>query len=577
MSTPYSKQLSFNIYQMKSFSRYAVFAMLVMLNALWCMAEIPSGYYNALNGKKDAELKTAAYNIIRNFTSVSSYNNLPSYFRRTDVRPNTDYWWDMYSDMDVDIYIQFGTYMNREHSFPKSWWGSTTSTATNYKAYTDLNHLYPGEAKANQAKSNYPLGEVRTANKFDNGVTKVGSPVSGQGGGAAYVFEPDDEYKGDFARTYFYMVTCYQDYTWAKSYMYMLQQNVYPTLNQWSIDMLLKWARMDEVSDKERQRNEAVYKIQNNRNPFIDFPELAEYIWGNKKGEVFSVSSEVTPPAGKAILLAPVPNTAVDFGQVAVGGTATAKLFIHGENMKTPLTLVLFDADKSKFELASSSVAASLVNRSEGYWLTLKYKPTEIGEHECRLQIISDDLDSAPPVVTLRGECLEKPVLTACTALDPSDITSDEYSANWSTPEGEVVDYWIITRTKYVNGQSTTEEIMAESSPWTITGFNESDYETYAVQSVRLNERSPMSNTVVVSHSGISGVEVEKPLTVSGYDGMIRFECADRQTSCRIFDLSGREIMYIDAIELDMEIPMPRGIYFVVTDQHPTPVKVAVR
>ena len=42
----------------------------------------------------------------------------------------------------------------------------------------------------------------------------VGNPVNGQGGGAQFVFEPNDEYKGDFARTYFYMVTCYQNLTW---------------------------------------------------------------------------------------------------------------------------------------------------------------------------------------------------------------------------------------------------------------------------------------------------------------------------------------------------------------------------
>lgn len=551
---------------------------MMLIASPWGMAEIPSGYYNTLNGKKTSELKTAVYNVIRNFTSVSSYNNLPNYFRKTDVRPGTDYWWDMYSDMNVDIYIQFGTYMNREHSFPKSWWGSTNSTATNYKAYTDLNHLYPGEAKANQAKSNYPLGEVRTASKFDNGVTKVGSPVSGQGGGCAYVFEPDDEYKGDFARTYFYMVTCYQDYKWASSYMYMLQQNTYPTLNPWSVDLLLKWARADEVSDKERQRNEAVYKIQNNRNPFIDFPELAEYIWGNKKGETFYVSGTENPPAGQAMLLAPVANTAVDFGQTAVDGKVSASLFIRGENMKSPLAITVFGANKNMFGLTVTSIPASLVNRAEGYWLSIDYCPTAIGVHESKLQIISDDLESAPPVITLRGECLEKPVLTACTALDPSDITADEYSANWSTPEGETVDYWVITRTRYTaGGASSTEEILAESSPWTITGFNESDYETYAVRSVRLNVYSPMSNTVVVRHSGITGVECDRPLAVTGYEGMMRFECADPQTGCRVYDLSGRVILALTTVTLDMEIPMSRGIYFVTTDQHPTPIKVAVR
>lgn len=552
-------------------------AVAILLTAFASSADIPSGYYNALNGKKDAELKTAASNIIKNFTSVSSYSNLPSYFRHTDVRPNTEYWWDMYSDMDVNIYITFGTYMNREHSFPKSWWGSTNATATNYKAYTDLNHLYPGEAKANQAKSNYPLGEVRTASKFDNGVTKVGAPVSGQGGGAAYVFEPADEYKGDFARTYFYMVTCYQDYKWATSYMYMLQQNTYPTLNQWSINMLLKWAREDEVSDKERMRNEEVYKIQNNRNPFIDYPELAEYIWGNKVGEIFYLSSSETPPAGDPTLLAPVADTAVDFGQVAIGSTGKAALFVHSENFRNPITMTIFSGDKSMFEISTTSIPATESNREDGYWLNILYKPTSLGHHETKLQLIADDLDAAPPVVTLRGECLEKPVLTACTALDPSNITEDEYDANWSTPEGEVVDYWIITRTKYIGTNSETEEILAEGSPWTISGFKDSDYETYSVQSVRLGERSPMSNAVIVGHSGINSIENDEPLTVTAYPGILRFECARPQTGCRIYDITGRLIMSIDRIEQDMDISMPLGVYLIVTDQHRTPVKAAVR
>lgn len=562
---------------MKRFLRHASLIATAFLTALAAQADIPAGYYSSLDGKKDAELKTAASNIIKNFTSVSSYNNLPSYFRHTDVRPGTEFWWDMYSDMDVDIYIQFGTYMNREHSFPKSWWGSTNSTATNYKAYTDLNHLYPGEAKANQAKSNYPLGEVRTASKFDNGVTKVGAPVLGQGGGATYVFEPDDEYKGDFARTYFYMVTCYQDYKWATSYMYMLQQNTYPTLNKWSVDMLLKWAREDQVSDKERMRNEEVYKIQNNRNPFIDYPELAEYIWGDKVGEVFHLTSTPTPPAGDAILLAPVADTAVDFGQVAIGSKGKASLFVHSENFRNPITMILFSGDKDMFSIAEQSISAANANRAEGYWLEINYNPTGLGTHESKLQLIPDDLDSAPPTVILRGECLEKPVLTACTALDPSDITADEYSANWSTPEGETVDYWIITRTKYVAGNQTTEEILAEGSPWTITGFKDSDSESYSVQSVRLGERSPMSNVVFVKHSGINSVIADEPLSVVSFPSIIRFDCARPQTGCRIYDVTGRMVMSIDCIEQDMDVEMPLGVYLIVTDQHPTPVKIAVR
>lgn len=178
--------------------------MLAVLPAIMASAEVPMAYYRALDGKSDAELKTAAYNIIHNLTPISDYYDLPDYFEVTDVYPNSRRWWDMYSD--IPLYAPSFKGLNREHSLPKSWWGGSTSV----QAYTDLNHLYPSEAAANMAKSNYPLGMVdRTSpTKFDNGITTVGFPVAGQGGGAGYVFEPADEYKGDFARTYFYMATC---------------------------------------------------------------------------------------------------------------------------------------------------------------------------------------------------------------------------------------------------------------------------------------------------------------------------------------------------------------------------------
>lgn len=231
-------------------------------------AAIPANYYSSLAGKKDAELKNAVSMLISKLTSVSSYSDLPRYFQTTDVYPASSRWWDMYSN--IPLYAPSFKGLNREHSFPKSWWGGSTSV----KAYTDLNHLYPSEAAANQAKSNYVLGEVDMSYKvtFDNGVVKVGYPLRGQGGGQTTVFEPDEEYKGDFARTYFYMATCYQDYTWTSRGTAMLQQNLYPTLQPWAYEMLLRWSREDEVSQKEIDRNDAVYRFQNNRNPFIDFP-----------------------------------------------------------------------------------------------------------------------------------------------------------------------------------------------------------------------------------------------------------------------------------------------------------------
>ena len=106
------------------------------------------------------------------------------------------------------------------------------------------------------AKSNYPLGCVDMGEKvkFDNGVSKVGYPVAGQGGNSKSVFEPADEYKGDFARTYFYMVTCYQNLTWNPSYSWMLQSNAYPTLAPWAQTLLLEWSRQPEGDRPQRGR-----------------------------------------------------------------------------------------------------------------------------------------------------------------------------------------------------------------------------------------------------------------------------------------------------------------------------------
>ena len=216
---------------MKLLSLRKITAALALLLCLAATAEIPTGYYRTLNGKSEAALKTAIYELLKDHSLVSSYTNLPKYFANTDVYPGTNQWWDMYSN-DVRYAPSFSG-LNREHSFPKSWWGGGTDTP----AYVDLNHLYPSEMKANTAKSNYPLGVVATAS-FDNGCSKVGTPVTGQGGGASKVFEPDDRYKGDLARAYFYMVCCYQNLTW--KYTYMVQQNTYPTLNCGSINLLMK-------------------------------------------------------------------------------------------------------------------------------------------------------------------------------------------------------------------------------------------------------------------------------------------------------------------------------------------------
>lgn len=544
--------------------------------AQFVAAEAPQGYYRSLEGKKEAELKTAVYALIHNFTQVSSYQDLPRYFMQTDLYPNSDRWWDMYNT-EMTFYAPSFRGLNREHSFPKSWWGGNTDVS----AYVDLNHLYPSEAVTNQAKSNYPLGEVDRSQRLtyptnlsEPHTSYVGYPVAGQGGGSSTVFEPADEYKGDFARTYFYMVTCYQDLTW--KYKYMVAQETYPTLTGWAQKLLLQWHRQDPVSQKELDRNDAVYKIQNNRNPFIDHPELAEYIWGDKKGQNFTLSGS-GEPAGDPVLITPTQGMEVDFGQVAIGSSTTARLFFRGENLTGSLDLVVSGTNKSMFTIPRNSLSASLVNSPDGTWLNITYTPSALGSHEARLIISEGGMLGGSRGIALHGECLEVPTLTACTATAATDITSDSYRANWTYPENENIEYWIVTRSKYVGNTITKEEIIAEEPGIIIEGFGESDSESYTVQSFSLGYRSPESNVIFVAHNGVTGVEADQGLVVQGFDGFMRFICSAPQTGVRVYDISGKLAASLESVHNNQDLDIASGIYLVVTDQCHKPVKVTVR
>ena len=124
----------------------------------------------------------------------------------------------------------------------------------------------------------------------------------------------------------------------------MVNQNVYPTLNNWSVQLLMKWHRDDPVSQKEIDRNDAVYSFQDNRNPFIDHPELAEYLWGDRVGEVFRLG-EAPGPVGDAELETPVNGAVLEFGQVAEGATVTSKLLFKGTNIRGNLSLLIYRGD----------------------------------------------------------------------------------------------------------------------------------------------------------------------------------------------------------------------------------------
>lgn len=269
--------------------------LLGLLVTVQAQAVIPTGYYAGTDGLMKVALKTKLYDIIKGHTSLS-YADLWTVFQTTDKRPDGKVW-DIYSNSTNYTFVtnQCGNYggegdcYNREHSFPKSWFGGEIAPM-----YTDLFHMYPSDGYVNNTRSNYPFGNVYNVTKAsDNNYSLLGT--STESGSTLTVFEPADEWKGDMARTYFYMVTRYENLVagWkSNANTEMLAGNAYPALSSWAIKVLLEWSRLDPVNEKERARNEVIYSnFQHNRNPFIDYPSLAEYVWGDSTNYAFHPSN----------------------------------------------------------------------------------------------------------------------------------------------------------------------------------------------------------------------------------------------------------------------------------------------
>ena len=317
-------------------------------------------YYKKADGKKGEALKTAMCGIIYNRTE-KSYDYLWTAFQTTDVRSDGNIW-DMYSNITKytpvtsgSEYSKEGDCYNREHSWPQSWFSS------NAPMYTDLHHIYPTDGFVNGKRSNYPFGETNNPTySSENGFSKLG-PCS-YDGYTGVVFEPADEYKGDFARTYFYMVTCYEEKLadWyagnADGIQATIDGSTYPAFQTWQLNMLMEWAKNDPVSEKEINRNNAVYAIQNNRNPFIDYPGLQEYIWGICTNETFDYDDYVEP-----VYSTPVTVPELTISNVTENGAEATWTACDGV---TEYTLQLASDDQFTASTTTGGTATTLISES---------------------------------------------------------------------------------------------------------------------------------------------------------------------------------------------------------------------
>jgi len=305
-----SELLTINIVKRYIIIIFALVAQMGFANVVTGVAAIPDGYYDGVSGKKGADniLNALQTCISKNYNEIS-YKGLEPHYLNTDFYD--DILWDMYStcqftyDMANIPQKAVCDGWNKEHVCCQSWLGSGPMVS-------DMFNVYPTDARVNNLRSNYPYGVVGTNKGISNdpdhhALGKLGTSTTS---GVGTVYEPDDMYKGDFARTFFYMVARYRDKTLNSGDGAKMFTSSPTDLTSYSLSFLLDWHRNDPVSEKEVDRNQGVYGEQNNRNPFIDYPELVEYIWGDKKGEQVDLST-MTPTCES---LTPTPQTTVKYG-----------------------------------------------------------------------------------------------------------------------------------------------------------------------------------------------------------------------------------------------------------------------
>lgn len=167
---------------------------------------------------------------------------------------------------------------------PAEWW-SVQSSMQSY-IVRDLYNMVPALYDVGGLKGVYPPGTVTDAS-FSNGLWSVGLGLFD--GVSRHLWQPPYGYEGDVARIVFYLFTVYPDglVPFGLNGALYVDSSYYPGISEPALRQLLTWHRNDPVDALERGRNDMFARYQGNANPFVEFPALAEFLWGKLKGMPF--------------------------------------------------------------------------------------------------------------------------------------------------------------------------------------------------------------------------------------------------------------------------------------------------
>ena len=478
---------------------------------------MPTNYYSGADGKTGNALRLALQDIIDGHTNIG-YDNLKYLMKYSDTKDadgiNVI---DIYSDCeytsgsDALSWISSGDVgagMNREHTVPQSWFNKETPMVG------DAFHIYPTDAKSNNNRSSYLYGELdltKTVTKYTGtsggktyhelggkGTSKWSSssnPITYTLKGKNYVttayysgtiYEPDDEYKGDIARGYFYMATRYASGSenadcsnWSGG-AFGSENN---GLTNYTAQLMLKWHRQDSVSEKELIRNEVIYgnaaynkgtRKQGNRNPFIDYPCLVEYIWGDSVGKNVDIAKLVSaydasfsgqgcPCENSTDPAITSPTGTVNIGTTNTSNSIYKDVTVQGTNLESgSLTLTIGGTNGSYFKLpgGASSTTITKAQAEAGYNITITYTPTANGSHTATLTISGCGVTSH--VVTLTGTCTT--VYTATWMADGSPFGTST-AASGASPELPATNPSNCTSSRAFVGWTATSGYTGNSAP----------------------------------------------------------------------------------------------------------------
>lgn len=298
-----------------------------------CTSTVPMGYYNSLENKSGAQLKQAIQDIIANPAVVryQTYGDVWEMLAEADTNPknSSDVWLMYVEHSSSKLNQQTGTsgaigFWNREHIYCQSRGdydnGGANSLDTNsngkdtYTLTSGANDIYAGGSDGHHIRAE-DSPENSSRNNKNYGVDASGTDdYNGPTGNAG-------SWRGDVARAVFYMAVRYNGLNVVNGF-----PSETPTGYIGDLATLLAWNKTDKSDDFEMNRNNVIYDWQRNRNPFIDYPLLADYVFGDKVGQTWNASLSNDDFNRLDVVMFPNPTN----GSIRIAGlTQEAKIEVH--------------------------------------------------------------------------------------------------------------------------------------------------------------------------------------------------------------------------------------------------------